>query len=155
VERQRRRRQSLLQRLVDHVFGIRLLLAATASTAALVAVNRFEPCRDRGFARGCLWQDAGGVVTVCNLEAFIIMTAAFLYILEDGKRRDREHLAAHEVILTCQQAGVRFAPARNESLELHRPRPDPDPRCLLAWGEPFGQHAAGGRSAHRLPPGRP
>ncbi|KEF43316.1 MAG: hypothetical protein ER33_00800 [Cyanobium sp. CACIAM 14] len=118
VERQRQRRRSPLLRLLDQSFGLRLLLAAAAATAALGAVNRFEQCRDRGFARGCLWQDAGGVVDVANLEAFSIVTAAFLYILEGGKRRQREHQHAHEVILSCQQAGVRYAPARNDALEL-------------------------------------
>ena len=82
VERQRRRRRSPLLRLVDQIFGLRLLLAATAAMVALIAVNRFEQCRDRGFPPGCVRQDAGGVVTVGNLEAFSIMTAAFLYILE-------------------------------------------------------------------------
>ncbi len=118
VERQRQRRRSSLLRLLDQSFGLRLLLAAAAAIAALVAVNRFEQCRDQRFAQGCIWQDAGGVVNVSNLEAFSIVTAAFLYILEGGKRRQREHLEAHEVILTCQQAGVRFAPARNDALEL-------------------------------------
>jgi hypothetical protein len=103
---------------VDHVFGIRRLLAATAATAALVAVNRFEPCRDRGFAGGCLLQDAGGVVTVANLEAFSIVTAAFLYILEGRKRGQQEHVEAQELLLTLRQAGIRFSPARQEALEL-------------------------------------
>jgi hypothetical protein len=118
IERQRRRRRSRLLHLLDHCFAIRLLLAAVAASASLVCVNRFEHCRDQDFVAGCVWQDAGGVVNVGNLEAFSIMTAAFLYVLEGGKRRRQEHLEAHEVILACQQAGIRFAPARNDALEL-------------------------------------
>lgn len=117
LERQRRRRRSPLTRLVDHSFGLRVLLAATAAFAALGGVNRFEHCRDLAFAPGCVWQDAGGVVAVANLEALSILTAAFLYVLEGTKRRQREHLEAHQVLLSCQQAGVRFAPARNDALE--------------------------------------
>lgn len=118
VDRQRQRRRSPLLRLVDHSFGFRVLLAALAAMAALGGVNRYEHCRDLDFAHGCLWQDAGGVVAVANLEALSILTAAFLYVLEGSKRRQREHLEAHQVILACQQAGVRFAPARNDALEL-------------------------------------
>jgi hypothetical protein len=118
LDRQRRRRRSPLTRLVDHSFGFRLLLAATAAMVALGGVNRYEHCRELAFARGCVWQDAGGVVAVANLEALSILTAAFLYVLEGTKRRQREHLDAHHVLLDCQQAGVRFAPARNDALEL-------------------------------------
>jgi hypothetical protein len=118
VERQRRRRQSALLRALDHSFGLRLLVAAAAATLALGGVNRWEQCRDEAFARGCVWRDAGGVVNVSNLEAFSIVTAGFLFILEGGKRRQREHHEAMDLILACQQAGVRFAPARNDALEL-------------------------------------
>lgn len=117
VKRQRRRRRSPIHRLLDHSFGLRLLLACLAALAALGSVNRFEQCRDQGFARGCVWQDAGGVVEIANLEAFSIMTAAFLYVLEGGIRRQREMLEAHNVIIACQQAGLRDAPARNDALE--------------------------------------
>jgi hypothetical protein len=113
----RRRKRSAIDRLLDHSFGLRLLLAFLAALAALGAVNRFEQCRDQDFARGCIWQDAGGVVAIANLEAFSITTAAFLYMLEGGKRRQREMLEAHNVIMVCQQAGLRDAPARNDALE--------------------------------------
>jgi hypothetical protein len=118
LERQRRRRQSALLRLLDHSLGLRLLVAAAVASLALAAVNRYEQCRDQGFARGCVWRDAGGVVSVGNLEAFSIVTAGILFLLESGKRRQREHHEAMDVILASQQAGVRFAPARNDALEL-------------------------------------
>lgn len=115
--RTRRRKRPAIDRLLDHSFGLRLLLACLAALVALGAVNRFEQCRDQGFAPGCIWQDAGGVVAIANLEAFSIMTAAFLYVLEGGKRRQREMLEAHNVIMACQQARLRDAPARNDALE--------------------------------------
>lgn len=118
VERQQRRRHSPLLRLIDRSFGLRLLLAAAGALVALATVNRWEQCRDQGFRRGCVWHDAGGVVSVDNLEAFSIVTAGFLFILEGGQRRQREHTAAMELILSCQQARVRFSHARNQALEL-------------------------------------
>jgi hypothetical protein len=117
VERQRRRQQSPLLRLIDRSFGLRLLLAAAGAMLALAVVNRWEQCRDQAFARGCVWHDAGGVVSVDNLEAFSIVTAGVLFILEGGQRRQREHIAAMELILSCQQAKVRFSYARNQALE--------------------------------------
>lgn len=117
VERQRRRQQSPVLRLIDRSFGLRLLLAAAGAMLALAVVNRWEQCRDQAFARGCVWHDAGGVVSVDNLEAFSIVTAGFLFILEGGQRRQREHIAAMELILSCQQARVRFSYARNQALE--------------------------------------
>jgi hypothetical protein len=118
VDRQRRRRRSPLLRLLDHSFRLRLALAVLTAMVALGAVNRYALCRDHSFAPGCLWRDAGGVVEVANLEAFSIVTAAVLYVLEGGKRRQRDHLEAHQVLLACREAGVRYAPARNDALEL-------------------------------------
>jgi hypothetical protein len=117
VEQQHRRQQSPLLRLLDRSFSLRLLLAATGALVALATVNRWEQCRDQAFARGCVWHDAGGVVSIDNLEAFSIVTAGFLFILEGGQRRQREHIAAMELILSCQQAKVRFSHARNQALE--------------------------------------
>jgi uncharacterized protein YjbI with pentapeptide repeats len=68
-------------------------------------------------AIGCLVHDAGGVLSVGNLEALSIMTASFLFVLEAGQRRQRDHLDAMELILSCRQAGVRFSYARNQALE--------------------------------------
>jgi hypothetical protein len=117
VERQRPRRRPPLLRLLDHSFGLRLLLAVLAAMVALGGVNRYAVCRERSFAPGCLWQDAGGVVEVANLEALSILTAAFLYVMEGTKRRQREHMEAYQVLVACRQAGVRYAPARNDAME--------------------------------------
>jgi len=117
-ERQRRRRLSRFHRLLERSFGFRLLLAATAAGLLLGAVNRWEHCRSHHFESGCLLADPGGIVTVGNVESLSIVTAAFLFLLEGGKRRQREHLEAMEVILSCQQAGARLSHARNQALEL-------------------------------------
>lgn len=118
LEVYRRRRRSPLLRRLDQSVRLRLLLAALAALAALMLVNRWQHCRQSGWGSGCLWRDAGGVVTVGNLEAFSIVTAGFLYVLEGGRRRQRDHLEALELILTFQQAGVRCSHARTQALEL-------------------------------------
>jgi len=117
-ERQRRRRLSRFHRLLERSFGFRLLLAATAAGLLLGAVNRWEHCRSHHFEAGCLLADPGGIVTVGNVESLSIVTAAFLFLLEGGKRRQREHLEAMEVIQSCQQAGATLSHARNQALEL-------------------------------------
>jgi hypothetical protein len=118
LEAYRRRRRSPLFRRIDRSFRLRLLLAALVALAALVVVNRWEHCRQAGWGSGCLWRDAGGVVTVANMEAFSIVTAGVLYVLEGGRRRQREHYEALELILMYQQAGVRTSHARSQALEL-------------------------------------
>lgn len=118
VERRRRQRRSWLRRRFEHSFGLRLLVALLAALASVAVVNRWENCRDRGLTTSCLLHDAGGVMTVGNLEAISIMTAGFLFILEGGQRRQHLNVEAMELIHSCQQAGVRFSHARNEALEL-------------------------------------
>lgn len=113
----RRRRRSPLVRLIDNSFGLRLVLSFSAAVVTLGLVNRWDQCRHEGMAAGCLWRDAGGVVTVANLEALSIVTAGMLFILEAGQRHQREHLEAMELILTCQRARLRFSHARNQALE--------------------------------------
>lgn len=103
--------------LIDHSFPLRLLLALVAATALLGAVNRWENCRSHDFVPGCLQRDAGGIITVGNVESLSIVTAALLYLLESGPRRRRENLEAMGVIIDCQQAGARLSYARNEALE--------------------------------------
>ena len=118
VERRRCLRRLRLIRWLERHFALRLCCALTAAFLMLVLVNRWEQCRQQGMAPGCLIHDAGGVMSVGNLEALSIMTASFLFMLEAGQRRQRDHLDAMELILSCRQAGVRFSYARNEALEL-------------------------------------
>lgn len=114
---QRRRQGSRFHRLLEHSFRFRLLLAAAGAGLLLGGVNRWEHCRSHHFEPGCVLADPGGIVTVGNVESLSIVTAAFLFLLEGGKRRRREHLEAMEVILSCQQAGARLSHARNQALE--------------------------------------
>lgn len=117
LEQQQRRRRIRLLRLLDEGFGVRLLLAITAAGLLLGAVNRWENCRHHGFAHGCLLVDPGGIVSINNVEALSICSAAFLYLLEGGQRRRREHRDAMDVIYRCQEAGLRYSLMRNEALE--------------------------------------
>lgn len=118
LEIQRRRRRQPLVRRLQETFGWRLLLAIVAATLLLGAINRWQNCREHGFRSGCLLVDPGGILSIDNVEALSIVSAGFLYVLEAGKRRRREHQEAMEVITTCQQAGVRLSLQRNEALEL-------------------------------------
>jgi hypothetical protein len=118
VERRRYLRRFRLIRWLERYFALRLVCALTAAFLMLVLVNRWEQCRQHGMDPGCLIHDAGGVMSVGNLEALSIMTASFLFMLEAGQRRQRNNLDAMELILSCRQAGVRFSYARNEALEL-------------------------------------
>jgi hypothetical protein len=117
TERRRRRLRSPLLRKLDRSFRLRLLLALLAAIVALALVNRWEQCRDLKMARGCVWHDAGGVVNVDNLEALSIVTAAILFVLEGGKRRQREHVEAMELVFHCQDHRIRLSHARNAALE--------------------------------------
>ena len=117
VDRRRRRRHLAPVRWLEQVFALRLLLALAMAIVALALVNRWEHCRNHNLSPACLVRDAGGVVTVANLEALSILTASILFVLEGGRRRQREHVEAMELILTCQQAGVRVSHARDQALE--------------------------------------
>ncbi len=104
-------------RLIDQSFPVRLLLALVAAGALLGAVERWENCRSEAFSRGCLQSNAEAIISVANVEALSIVTAALLYLLEGGPRRQRENREAMGLILECQQAGARLSHSRNEALE--------------------------------------
>jgi uncharacterized protein YjbI with pentapeptide repeats len=101
----------------EHHFPLRLLLALVAAGSLLAVVDRWENCREHQFQRGCLTRNADGVISIGNVESLSIVTAAFLYLFEGTQRRQRENLAAMEVILACQQARARLSHARNDALE--------------------------------------
>lgn len=114
---QREQQQRWFYRLLDRSFGFRLLVAVGSAILLLGVVNRWEQCRDQGFNAVCVLRDAGGIISVSNVESLSIVTAAFLYVLEGSKRRQRENQEALEVILTFQQAGAKLSYARNSALE--------------------------------------
>lgn len=106
-----------LLRLIDQSFPVRLLLALVAAGALLGGVERWEQCRSEDFKRGCLQRKPDAILSVANVEALSIVTAALVYLLEGGPRRRRDNLEAMGVIMACQQAGARLSYARNEALE--------------------------------------
>ena len=114
---QREQRQNWFYRLLDRSLAFRLLLAATSALLLLMGTNRWDHCRDQGFGLDCLQRDAGGIISVGNLEALSIATAAFLYLLEGRQRRQQQNVDALKLILTFQQAGAKLSYARNEALE--------------------------------------
>ena len=97
--------------------GFRLLLAAGSALLLLMGTNRWDQCREQGSGSGCLQRDAGGIISVGNLEALSIATAAFLYLLEGRQRRQQQNVDALKLILTFQQAGAKLSYARNDALE--------------------------------------
>lgn len=101
----------------EHHFPLRLLLALLAAGLLLGLVDRWENCRDHQFQQGCLMRNTDAVISISNVESLSIVTAAFLYLFEGTQRRQRENLAAMEVILSCQQARARLSHARNDALE--------------------------------------
>jgi hypothetical protein len=114
---QREQRQHWVYRLVDRSFAFRLILAASSALVLLMATNRWDHCREYGFGSGCLQRDAGGIISVGNLEALSLATAAFLYLLEGRQRRQQQNVDALKLILTFQQANAKLSYIRNDALE--------------------------------------
>lgn len=117
VEGQRRRRASPLFRLLDHSFGFRLFVAGVTAVGLLAVVNRFENCHANPSDRNCLSSNVLAVISVSNVEALSIVTAALLFILEGPRRRRRENHEAMELVMACQNAGVVMSLGRIEALE--------------------------------------
>lgn len=113
----RKRRPRGVRWWFEHHFPLRLLLALLAAGLLLGLVDRWENCRDHQFQQGCLMRNTDAVISISNVESLSIVTAAFLYLFEGTQRRQRENLAAMEVILSCQQARARLSHARNDALE--------------------------------------
>ena len=113
----RKRRPRGVRWWFEHHFPLRLLLALLAAGLLLGLVDRWENCRDHQFQQGCLMRNTDAVISISNVESLSIVTAAFLYLFEGTQTRQRENLAAMEVILSCQQARARLSHARNDALE--------------------------------------
>lgn len=116
-ERQQRRKSSPFFRLLDRSFRFRLLLSAAIAFVLLAGVNRFENCHARNHSENCLSTNFWAIVTVGNVESFSIVTAAFLYILEGGRRKKQEHQEAMELILATNAAGAVNSLGRIDALE--------------------------------------
>jgi uncharacterized protein YjbI with pentapeptide repeats len=117
VDRQQRRHDSRFFRLLDHSFLFRLTLAASGALVLLLVVNSYATCRNRNWAQGCYWRDAEALISVGNVESLSIVTAAFIYVLEGQKRRQRDNLEAYDLLKTCNESGARWLMARVQALE--------------------------------------
>jgi len=117
VERQQRRHDSRFFRLLDNFFLFRLVMAASGALALLFVVNSYATCRNNHWAVGCLRRDVEALVSVNNVEALSIVTAALLYVLEGDKRRQRENLEAYDLLMRCHGSGLKWLIGRIHALE--------------------------------------
>ncbi|WP_158217023.1 pentapeptide repeat-containing protein [Synechococcus sp. 8F6] len=117
AQRQQRRHDSRLFRLLDGSFAFRLALSAGSALALLLVVNSYATCRNQNWSQGCLFRDAEALISVGNVESLSIVTAAFLYLLEGHKRRQRENMEAYDLLQTCNAFGARWLMGRIHALE--------------------------------------
>ena len=117
VDRQQRRHDSRFFRLLDGSFLFRLALSGAAAMALLTVVNSYANCRNNRWAKGCLWRDTEALISVGNVESLSIVTAAFLYVLEAQKRRQRDNIEAYELLLNCNASGIKWLVGRITALE--------------------------------------
>jgi len=116
-ENQRRRRRSPFFRRLDRSFKFRVLMAAACSFALLSLVNRFENCHSSRLAPDCLTSDYLDIISIGNVESFSIVAAAFVYIFEAGKRKEREHHEMVDLLLAQRQAGTTNSLGRIRAIE--------------------------------------
>ncbi len=117
LSRQQLRRESPFFLLLDRSFRFRLLMAATLSFVLLSVVNRFDNCHGAEPSENCLTSNFLDVISIDNVESFSIVTAGLVYILEAGRRKEREHHEQLSLLLAQQEAGIRFSLARIRALE--------------------------------------
>ncbi|MFO7630700.1 MAG: pentapeptide repeat-containing protein [Prochlorococcaceae cyanobacterium] len=117
IERQQRRHDSRFFQLLDNSFLFRLALSAAGALSLLLLVNSYATCRNNQWAEGCLWRDTEALISVGNVESLSIVTAAFLYVLEGQKRKQRDNLEAYELLKTCNASGARWLIGRIQALE--------------------------------------
>ena len=115
--RQQRRRTSPFFVLVDQSFGFRILIAAILSFVLLSAVNRFDNCHGAEAREDCLTSNYLDVISIGNVESFSIVTAALVYILEAGRRKEREHQELMKLIISQREAGIRVSISRIRAIE--------------------------------------
>jgi hypothetical protein len=116
-EQQQKRKLSPFFRRIDRSFGFRLLLASGGALLLLGALNRLETCRAFDHAKGCFFQDLGSLLSVGNLEAYSISTAALLYLLEAERRQEQSNRDAYDTIVAANQAKIVHSLARIRALE--------------------------------------
>ena len=118
VDRQQRRHDSPFFQLLDNSFLFRLALSAAGALTLLLVVNSYATCRNNRWAQGCLWRETEALISVGNVESLSIVTAAFLYVLEAQKRRQRDNIEAYELLMNCNASGVKWLVGRISALEI-------------------------------------
>jgi uncharacterized protein YjbI with pentapeptide repeats len=116
-ERQKQRKSLLFFRLIDRSFGFRLAIACIMSLFVLGTINRLEICRSKNYSSNCLLVDSLSIISVSNVEAFSIVTAALIYILEGGKRKQQEHQEALNLLMQVKEMGIVISLARIKAIE--------------------------------------
>jgi uncharacterized protein YjbI with pentapeptide repeats len=116
-ENQQRRRRSPFFRRLDRSFKFRVLIAAACSFTLLSLVNRFENCHTSRLEPDCLTSNYLDIISIGNVEAFSIVAAAFVYVFEAGKRKEREHHEMFDLLLAHRQAGASNSLGRIRALE--------------------------------------
>jgi len=116
-ENQQRRRRSPFFRRLDRSFRFRVLIAAICSFALLSLVNRFENCHSSRLEPNCLTSDYLDIISIGNVESFSIVAAAFVYLFEAGKRKEREHQEMVELLLAQKKAGATNSLGRIRAIE--------------------------------------
>ena len=115
--RQCRRRQSPFFRLLDRSFGFRAFMAAVASFCLLAMVNRFENCHGVHANEDCLTSSFYEIVSIGNVESFSIVAAALVYIMEAGRRKEKDHQENLEVIIAARESNIKGHLGRIRALE--------------------------------------
>ncbi len=117
LARQQRRRAFPCFLLLDRTFGFRVLIAASMSFSLLSLVNRFDNCHGADPRENCLTSNVLDVISIGNVESFSIVTAGFVYILEAGRCKEREHHEQLALLLALQEAGVKCSLGRIRAIE--------------------------------------
>jgi hypothetical protein len=116
-ENQCRRRKYPFFRLLDRSFSFRVLIAAVASFCLLAVVNRFENCHGDHAKDDCLTSSFYEIISIGNVESFSIVTAALVYIMEAGRRKEKEHQENLELILAARESRIKGHLGRIRALE--------------------------------------
>ena len=93
-------------------------MAAALSFALLAVVNRFENCHAKAGQADCLTSNVPEIISIGTVESFSIVTAAIVYLLEAGQRKEKEHHEMLELLLAQRQAGASNSLGRLRALEM-------------------------------------
>ncbi len=115
--RQQRRRSSPFFLLLDRSFGFRVLIAAGLAFVLLSIVNRFDNCHGAEAPENCLTSNFLDVISIANVESFSIVTAGIVYILEAGRRKERDHHEQLSLLLALREARISVSLGRIRMLE--------------------------------------